>query len=122
MATNDPDAIMALEVLREMLKATGVFTAEVQAQLSTVVQRVYSAGTRDGIVSMRETLSEEVREMEDVDPYADAEQRLAKDAASRQSNAPLCPDCNSEMVVRDGKFGRFWGCVKFPDCNGSRNI
>ena len=31
---------------------------------------------------------------------------------------PKCPNCKLEMVVREGKFGRFWGCPAFPMCDG----
>jgi ssDNA-binding Zn-finger/Zn-ribbon topoisomerase 1 len=24
------------------------------------------------------------------------------------------------MVEKDGRFGKFWGCVQFPRCRGSR--
>lgn len=33
-----------------------------------------------------------------------------------------CPDCNSEMVKRDGAFGPFYSCSKYPKCNGKRKI
>jgi DNA topoisomerase-1 len=33
-----------------------------------------------------------------------------------------CPVCNGKMVWRDGKFGRFAGCSKFPKCRGMRNL
>lgn len=37
-----------------------------------------------------------------------------------------CPKCGSEMVRRVAKRGAnagnaFWGCVKYPRCNGTRN-
>ena len=37
---------------------------------------------------------------------------------------PICPrrGCGSEMVLRDGRYGRFWGCPKYPNCVGSRQI
>ena len=34
----------------------------------------------------------------------------------------LCPKCNSTMVERTGKYGRFWGCSRFPSCDGTRDI
>lgn len=34
----------------------------------------------------------------------------------------LCPKCNSGMISRDGKFGKFYSCAKYPRCNGSRKI
>jgi ssDNA-binding Zn-finger/Zn-ribbon topoisomerase 1 len=30
-----------------------------------------------------------------------------------------CGDCGAPMEVRPSKFGCFYGCVKWPDCNGT---
>jgi len=27
-----------------------------------------------------------------------------------------CPKCGKEMRVRKGRFGRFYGCTGYPDC------
>ena len=39
---------------------------------------------------------------------------------------PYCPDCGAQMVLRiprgNKQFDPFWGCSRFPDCRGSRNI
>jgi DNA topoisomerase-1 len=32
-----------------------------------------------------------------------------------------CPLCKSKMVVREGKYGSFMGCEKFPKCRGIRD-
>lgn len=34
----------------------------------------------------------------------------------------LCPICNSRMVLRSGRYGRFYGCSRFPYCRGTRRI
>lgn len=34
-------------------------------------------------------------------------------------SAKKCPRCNSAMVMRHGRRGRFWGCTKFPYCRGT---
>jgi restriction system protein len=39
--------------------------------------------------------------------------------------APSCPRCGEQMKLRGAKAGAnagtsFWGCVKFPDCRGTR--
>jgi len=31
-----------------------------------------------------------------------------------------CPKCGSRMVLRRSKTGRFWGCEKYPECDGIR--
>lgn len=34
---------------------------------------------------------------------------------------PTCPKCGGPMRSRSGRFGDFWSCLRYPDCNGSRN-
>ncbi len=31
----------------------------------------------------------------------------------------LCTECGKEMVLRDGKYGKFWGCTGYPECNNT---
>ena len=35
----------------------------------------------------------------------------------------LCPDCNSEMMLRTNRQNgnKFWGCRKYPECKGTRD-
>lgn len=33
-----------------------------------------------------------------------------------------CPKCGAAMVKRTGKNGQFWGCTKYPECDGIENI
>jgi ssDNA-binding Zn-finger/Zn-ribbon topoisomerase 1 len=35
---------------------------------------------------------------------------------------PRCPECESQMQLRQRKNGAFWGCPDFPRCFGSRNL
>ena len=40
---------------------------------------------------------------------------------------PMCPSCNTPMVFREAPRGahagqRFWGCVNFPRCRGTRQL
>jgi len=34
----------------------------------------------------------------------------------------VCPKCGAPMVERTGRNGRFYGCSRYPDCRGTRNI
>ncbi len=43
------------------------------------------------------------------------------------SNNVLCPSCGSVMIIRQARRGRnagskFWGCIAFPNCTGTRKI
>lgn len=31
--------------------------------------------------------------------------------------AGLCPLCGSKLVLRNGKYGQFWGCSGYPNCS-----
>jgi len=33
-----------------------------------------------------------------------------------------CPRCNSRMILRTGRKGKFYGCSRFPYCKGTRNV
>ncbi len=44
-----------------------------------------------------------------------------------EAKEPYCPKCGSKMMLRTAKKGRyagknFWGCSKYPNCNGILNI
>jgi restriction system protein len=44
-----------------------------------------------------------------------------------QEAAPVCPECGASMRKRKAKAGKnaggeFWGCSKYPQCNGLRNV
>ena len=41
-------------------------------------------------------------------------------AASAAPGNPTCPKCESPMVQRNGKYGAFWGCTRYPECRGTR--
>lgn len=31
-----------------------------------------------------------------------------------------CPKCGSKMILRSGRYGKFYGCSRFPYCRGTR--
>lgn len=33
-----------------------------------------------------------------------------------------CPICNAELVVRNGKFGEFFGCRRYPKCTFTTDL
>ena len=38
------------------------------------------------------------------------------------ATAPKCPKCRGGMRERCGKRGPFWGCQRFPNCDGTANF
>lgn len=50
---------------------------------------------------------------------------VAPKASPVASASPLCPQCNSEMLIRTARQGsnagsEFWGCSTYPKCRGIR--
>jgi DNA topoisomerase I len=29
-----------------------------------------------------------------------------------------CPECGSKMVLKNGRYGKFWACETYPECKG----
>lgn len=38
------------------------------------------------------------------------------------SAAHICPRCGSPLVLRDGKYGKFYGCSAYPACHYKRDL
>ena len=53
---------------------------------------------------------------------ARAAQASRKQPDSAAQDTPVCPSCGSPMKKRQGPRGPFWGCSKYPQCRGTRNI
>lgn len=42
--------------------------------------------------------------------------------AEKLEEIKVCPRCKSELVKRDGKYGEFWGCSRFPKCRYTEKV
>ena len=31
----------------------------------------------------------------------------------------ICPECGADMILKKGKYNKFYGCVQWPECTGS---
>lgn len=56
-------------------------------------------------------------------PYLQIAESLPPVVEEPTLEAPRCPRCGSEMVLRTAKSGsnqggQFWGCSKYPQCRG----
>ncbi|HEY8689629.1 MAG TPA: topoisomerase DNA-binding C4 zinc finger domain-containing protein [Clostridium sp.] len=49
---------------------------------------------------------------------------IAKEAVNQIdiSQRVICPKCGSEMILKKGKYGSFYGCYKYPRCKYTKNI
>ncbi len=82
------------------------FTADLEKRLDSVEEgtRAYEPTVREWYEPFAETLERAERSMERVRVPA-------------RETGEECPECEiGRLVVREGKFGEFVGCSRFPDC------
>jgi restriction system protein len=56
-------------------------------------------------------------------PYLKITETVSPVIEETKPEAPRCPRCGSEMVLRTAKSGsnlgdQFWGCSRYPQCRG----
>jgi DNA topoisomerase-1 len=59
------------------------------------------------------------------DPQRDVEDQSSPEGGhpvEPEIQPPPCPHCGGPMVLRDGRFGRFFGCSRWPDCRGTAHV
>lgn len=52
-------------------------------------------------------------------------EHLAQEIGKRKNNAAegkICPRCGGILKRRNGKYGAFWGCSRFPQCRYTENM
>lgn len=88
------------------------FTSKMEAQLDKIEE-----GELDWIEVLRNFYAIFVDEL------AEAEEKIekvkGKPAVDEKGEPVPCPICGSEMIERWSRFGKFFGCTKFPDCKGT---
>lgn len=55
----------------------------------------------------------------------DVKEKDKLEKATNMGEAPkdmLCPKCNSDMVIKLARNGKFYSCANFPECMGARTI
>ncbi len=83
------------------------FTADLEKRLDAI-----EGGTREFAPTVREWY----------DPFAktlaQAEQTMERVRVPAKGTGEPCPECEvGELVVREGKFGEFVGCSRYPECS-----
>jgi DNA topoisomerase-1 len=87
------------------------FTAEMEDELDDIAngKREYAKTLKDFYIPFQKDVKEK--------------DKLAK--ATNMGEAPtdmLCPLCDSSMIVKLARGGKFYSCSKYPDCSGARTI
>ncbi|MEP5979902.1 MAG: topoisomerase DNA-binding C4 zinc finger domain-containing protein, partial [Marinobacter alexandrii] len=69
-----------------------------------------------------DTLKQEVRGFIDRPQGAPNVSPSADGTEPAQGGQVHCPKCRAPMTERDGKFGRFFACTRYPQCRGTRPL
>ncbi|MBS3817337.1 MAG: reverse transcriptase-like protein [Candidatus Thermoplasmatota archaeon] len=68
----------------------------------------------DHVVKVEHVDRENNIEADELSQQALEDHFLAKKLKGEEKK--VCPECGEEMVVREGEYGKFWGCTGYPDC------
>src|SRR5208283_914055 len=44
------------------------------------------------------------------------------ESAPEETTDELCPKCNSPMMIKRGRFGKFLACSRYPECNHTQGM
>lgn len=90
------------------------FIDNLEKFVRAVVTDKFSKDVEDSIYlnRMRDKLQNQIEELANLAPIRVDESKTFE-----------CPECGGEMVVRTRRSdgGKFWGCKKYPVCNGTRD-
>ena len=97
-------------------------------ELMTWLQEIAAPLDQESILFRR--IDKEVRELLErrsklpTGAEREISQQLASAHRKIQNQAPTCGfrGCRQKMLLRDGKYGLFWGCLNFPKCWGTKNF
>jgi len=81
------------------------FTAKLEDELDEI-----SRGERDWVPTIKNFYIPFEKKLEGTEREAE-KVKLEVELAGKK-----CPDCGKELVVRTGRFGKFFACSGFPDC------
>ncbi|KEF31716.1 DNA topoisomerase III [Marinobacter nitratireducens] len=59
---------------------------------------------------------------QEISSFIEKTARAPEQDASNPEGQVHCPKCRAPMTERDGKFGRFFACTRYPQCKGTRPI
>jgi len=88
------------------------FTSKMEAQLDKIEE-----GELDWVEVLRNFYAIFVEELAEAE--VKIEKVKGKVALDEQGAELPCPVCGSQMIERWSRFGKFYGCTKFPECKGT---
>lgn len=88
------------------------FTADIEDKLDLIAQ-----GKQEWVSTIREFYEPFEKNLE-----KKRDQIKKEDYTVLGTSEEICPECGKEMVVKLGRFGKFYSCVDFPKCKGMKSF
>ncbi|MCX6791260.1 MAG: type I DNA topoisomerase, partial [Candidatus Gribaldobacteria bacterium] len=86
------------------------FTAQMEDNLDKVAE-----GKKEWVKTIREFYEPFEKNLKQ------KEQEVVKKDLTEKTDK-ICPKCQAPMVIRLGRFGKFYACSKFPECKQTENL
>ena len=81
-----------------------------------VVRWLQSCLQQQPLLYSDEQLAALINTLQDAQNFAPYIQDEHRYQVWEQTHGTTCPFCGSPLVLRNGKYGRFWGCSSYPKC------
>lgn len=104
-----------------------VVTSFLEAELGQYISDTFTADMEDKLDKIANGETTYLKTLKDFyGPFLkDVKSKEKLEKATNLGEAPddiLCPLCNSHMVVKLAKNGKFYSCSKYPECLGARKL
>jgi DNA-binding helix-hairpin-helix protein with protein kinase domain len=93
-----------------------------KARLDALPAKARSDRALTDALAARAQAEEDLRELGVSVPASTVALTVTPPRVTTTSGTPTCPRCGSPMQRRSGRYGQFWGCSRYPGCNGTRKI
>jgi DNA topoisomerase-1 len=104
-----------------------VVTTFLEEQLGQYISDTFTADMEDKLDLIADGKATYLKTLTDFyGPFLkDVKSKEKLDKATNLGDAPediLCPICQSHMVIKLAKNGKFYSCSRYPDCMGARKL
>ena len=86
--------------------------------------KLRARGTKTGFYGFDHLVP--IESLNDIEPYKKAQANRLSSYVNAINASPIatqkkCPQCGKAMAIKDGRFGKFWGCTGYPACKHTEN-
>ncbi|MBR1413436.1 MAG: type I DNA topoisomerase [Bacilli bacterium] len=94
-------------------------TDKLQEFFSNIVNVEYTANMESDLDKIAEENMDNIKVLRDFyDEFEPLVEKAFKEMEKKEaeSTGEVCPECGNDLVIRQGKFGKFTACSNYPEC------